>query len=288
MGVSFSGTGVFAGPPIPQRTVKDDVQTYLFNARYRPTKDLSLYTRIASGYRPASANLALVDPNTGQLLSEPFIKSDSLWSYEVGAKGNVAGGMLAYDAAVYHILWKDLQVFRSFMGVNVGGNADSDVSINGLETTLTLRPWHAFTLVGTASYSSSELDHDDPSIGARKGEQLPGIPKWTFSLTGDYVFPLGETVKGFVGAGLSYKGDTKTSFFGDGALLIPSNPNYTIPHYTTADLRLGVELSHFQVSLYATNLFNEYGFQSATTASFGGTATVLRPRTVGAVLTATF
>jgi len=286
--VSFTGTGVFAGPDISERTVTDNVKTYLINARYRPTKDLSLYSRIASGYRPASANLALVDPSTGQLLSEPFIKADSLWSYEIGAKGDVANGVFAYDTAVYHINWKDLQVFRSFMGVNVGGNADSHVSINGVEATLTLRPWRALSLVTAASYSSSKVDHDDASIGARGGEQLPGIPKWTLSFMGNYEYPLTERVKGFVAGGVNYKGDTKTSFFGNGATLVPSSPNYTIAHYATTDLRLGVNTEHFQVSLYATNLFNKYGFQSATTASFGGTATILRPRTVGAVLTATF
>jgi iron complex outermembrane recepter protein len=290
--VSFTGTGVFAGPDIDRRTVTDNVKTYLFNARYRPTKDLSLYARIASGYRPASANLALVDPSTGQQLSEPFIKADSLWSYEVGAKGNLADGVFGYDAAVYHINWEDLQVFRSFMGVNVGGNANSNVLINGLETTFTVRPWKALSLIASASYSSSEVAHDDSSIGAREGEQLPGIPKWTFSFSGNYEFPLTDDLKGFLAGGVNYKGDTKTSFFGgtsaNGTALVPSSPNYTIPHYTTADLRLGVNIKHFEVSLYATNLFNQYGFQSATTAAFGGTATILRPRTVGAVLTATF
>ena len=34
------------------------------------------------------------------------------------------------------------------MGVNVGGNADSDVTANGIEATLTLQPSSAFNLVG--------------------------------------------------------------------------------------------------------------------------------------------
>ena len=66
MGVLFSGTGFLAGPALPRQTVSDDVQTYLFNARYRPNDDLSLYVRIADGYRPASANLPLLDPATGR------------------------------------------------------------------------------------------------------------------------------------------------------------------------------------------------------------------------------
>ena len=65
MGVLFSGTGLLAGPALPRQTVSDDVQTYLFNARYRPSDDLSLYVRVADGYRPASANLPLIDPGDG-------------------------------------------------------------------------------------------------------------------------------------------------------------------------------------------------------------------------------
>jgi hypothetical protein len=38
----------------------------------------------------------------------------------VGAKGKFADGLFGYDVAVYRIKWEDLQVFRSFMGVNVG------------------------------------------------------------------------------------------------------------------------------------------------------------------------
>lgn len=292
MSVQYSGTGVLAGPTLPRTTVSDDVQTYLFNLRYRPSEETSLYMRIANGYRPASANLGLTDPNNpGNILSVPFVKADTLWSYEVGAKGNLADGALSYDVAVYHINWKDLQVFRSFMGVSVGGNADSDVTANGVEAALNWRPVDALTLNATAAYAISELDEDDPSIGGLEGEQLPGIPKWTFSLSGNYRFPLGQSVEGFVGGGVSFMDKRKSSFNGgasDGVVIAPSNPNYTADSYTTADLRVGATFEHYEISLYATNLFNEYAYQRATTNSFEGTATILRPRTIGAVISVDF
>ena len=184
MGVLFSGTGFLAGPNLPEQTVSDDVQTYLFNMRYRPNDDLSLYFRAANGYRPASANLPLIDPSTGGVLSVPFVKADTLWSYELGAKGNLSDSAFGYDVAVYLLKWKDLQVFRSFQGVNVGGNADSDVTATGVEATLTYQPSTGFNIAASLAYSQSELDEDDPSIGGLEGEQLPGIPEWTFSLSG--------------------------------------------------------------------------------------------------------
>ena len=192
MGVLFSGTGCWPARALPEQTVSDDVQTYLFNARYRPSDDVSLYVRAANGYRPASANLPLINPATGDVLSVPFVKADTLWSYEVGAKGNLAQGVFGYDVAVYLIKWEDLQVFRSFMGVNVGGNADSDVTANGVEATSRTSRRMPSTSRRRSRTRSSELDDDDPSIGGLEGEQLPGIPEWTFSLSGNYDFTLGS------------------------------------------------------------------------------------------------
>lgn len=286
--VTYSGTGLLAGPTIPKTTVSDDVDTYMFNLRYRPSEDVSLYARIASGYRPVSPNLGLIDPATGEILSVPFVESDSLWSYEAGAKGVLAGGTVLYDVAVYHLKWQDLQVFRSFMGVNVGGNADSDVTANGVEATLTLQPTDSFYLIGALNYANSELDDDDAAIGGVEGEQLPGIPEWTFSLKGNWTFPLGSSAEGFVGGGVIYQDERKTSFIGNGVDIVPPSPNYTTDDYVTADLRIGANFGRYEVALFATNLFNEYAYQTASTAAGIGSATILRPRTIGAVFSAEF
>jgi outer membrane receptor protein involved in Fe transport len=286
MSVLFTGTGFLAGPALPRQTVSDDVQTYLFNARYRPSDDLSLYVRIADGYRPASANLPLLDPNTGDVISLPFVKADSLWSYEAGAKGKLAGGAVGYDVAIYRINWQDMQVFQSLGGVNVGANADSDVTATGVEATLTLQPTSALNLVATAAYARSELDEDDAPLGGASGEQLPGIPEWTFSFSGDYDFMLGS-LDAFVGGGAAYQDSRKTSFEGRGAIA-PANTNFTVDDYLTVDLHTGVRLGRYKLSLYATNLFDEYGFQRATTVGTQGNATILRPRTIGAVFSAEF
>lgn len=290
--VEFTGTGVLSGPNLPKETVEDDVETYLFNLRYRPSDNLSLYGRIANGYRPASANLSLIDPGTGEILSVPFVESDTLWSYEVGAKGEWLDGVLAYDASIYRIDWENMQVFRSFMNVNVGGNADSDVTATGIETSVTWRPNDAFTLIGSIAYTKSELDDDDASIGGLEGEQLPRIPELTWSLNGRYDFDIGN-LQAFVGAGISYQDERKSNFIGgtagDGTVIAPATPNFTMPDYTLVDVRAGVAFDRYSVSVYATNLFDEYGFQNASTLSPEfGTATVLRPRTIGAVLSVEF
>ena len=287
MSVEFTGTGFLAGPNLPRESVDDDVDTYLFNLRYRPSDDVSFYTRVASGYRPASANLSLIDPGTGETLSVPFVASDSLWSYEVGAKGETAGGVLGYEVAVYRLDWQDMQTFQSFMNVNVGANADSDVTATGLETNLVWQPSEAFDLVASIAYTKSELDDDDPGIGGVAGEQLPRIPELSWSLDGRYDFLVGG-MDAFVGAGIAYQDERKTGFAG-GTVITPPTPSYTIEDYTLVDLRAGVRFDRYAVSLYATNLLDEYAFQNAgVIIPTQGNANVLRPRTIGAVLNVEF
>ena len=182
-------------------------------------------------------------------------------------------------------------MFRSFQGVNVGGNADSDVTATGVEATLTYQPSSNFNLAASLAYSQSELDEDDPSIGGLEGEQLPGIPEWTFSLSGNYDFMLGS-LDAFVGGGIAYQDSRNTSFdggVGSGAVVIaPPNRNFTTDDYVTADLRTGVKWGRYQLSLYATNLFDEYAFQRATTTGTQGSAAIVRPRTIGVVFNADF
>jgi len=173
------------------------------------------------------------------------------------------------------------------MGFNVGGNADSDVEGKGAEVAITLNPAEGLSLVGSVAYARSELASDDPSIGGREGEQVPGIPEWSAALWGNYDFSLGSSIDAFVGTGLVYRDERNTSFTGGGGIA-PANPNFTVPSYVTVDLRAGITAGRYQVSVYATNLFNEYAFQAATNAPFGGTASILTPRTIGAVLAVAF
>ena len=55
--------------PLPFSEIDDDVTNFLVNLRYRPSGNTSLYTRVASGFRPGGANSVLIDPETGNPLS---------------------------------------------------------------------------------------------------------------------------------------------------------------------------------------------------------------------------
>ena len=135
--LDFFGDGVlvtgFGPPQAATESVEDDVTTYLVNARYRPTENVSLYTRIATGYRGPAPNFPLFDPLTGQQVSIPFVESDEMISYELGAKGDAFNGVLDYDVSIWYSDYKNFQAGFSLNGVGVLANSDGGLRAKGFE-----------------------------------------------------------------------------------------------------------------------------------------------------------
>jgi len=279
--------GVPLVAPIPKSTIDDKVTNYLFNMRYRSSDTMSFYGRIASGYRPGSANFVLLDPETGEPLTQPFVKPDSLWSYEAGIKGTSADGRFSYDVSAFYIDWEDYIIQVIIMGSSVGGNADKATS-KGLEAALSFAATDALTIMGTMSYINAELGSDEPNLGGAKGEQLPNSPEWQAALDFNYDFNMGD-LPAYVGAAWRYKGDMPVGFSGytddDGVYWPSSSPRVTVDSYSLVDLRAGFQMKQFDVSFYVTNLLDEWAYTNfASSFSSVSRGTPTRPRTFGGVI----
>ncbi len=272
--------------PLPFNEITDDVTSYLLNLRYRPSDELALYARAASGYRPGGANFVIQDP-TGAPLTREFFDADTLWSYEVGAKGSLGDGRLGYDLAAFYIDWEDyqIQIFRS--GVGVAGNAEKAVS-KGLEASLNFAATDALTLRSTLSFTNAELAADAVDLGGADGDQLPNSPEWAATLDADYRFNLGSW-PAYLGASWRFKDDMPVGFDGytdaTGTFRPPSAPRLELDSYHLVDLRAGARFGQFDVSLYVTNLFDEWAYTHfAPSFSAASQGTPTRPRTIGTVL----
>jgi outer membrane receptor protein involved in Fe transport len=79
---------------------EDSSNTYQVTVRYCPTKDLSTFARVSTGYRPGGPNVV---QGAGTLVSD--FKPDKVTNTEVGLKGKAMDGRLNFDASVYHIDW---------------------------------------------------------------------------------------------------------------------------------------------------------------------------------------
>ncbi|WP_417460426.1 TonB-dependent receptor [Kordiimonas sp.] len=281
--LSYVSTGLLLGDAVFESDpIKDTVDTYLFSARYRPTDNLSLYARVASGYRPASANIPILDPATGDNLAPPMIDPDNVWSYEVGAKGATDGNVFSYDVALWMIDWANFQAFTSFSGVNTGGNAAGGLSAHGFEGSFNIRPTDALKLTTNVTYSRSKLNEDEPGIGGVEGEQLPDLPKWKGSFQADYMFDLTDSWSGNAGFGVRYTGKFISSYSAS-----TSTYPVQVDARTLVDASLSFTNDNVTIGLYATNLFNKRALQGRSDVIVGGGSSdssgiFERPRTIGA------
>ncbi|MBA2921006.1 MULTISPECIES: TonB-dependent receptor [Sphingomonas] len=278
------GSGLLVGS-VPETRTTDEVATYLLNARYKFSDDATAYLRYATGYRPGGPNFVVNDPATGLPLAEDTFRSDSLESYEAGFRAQTADRAFAIDLAAYHIDWKDIQVTTVAGGVSVIANAGR-AAVDGGELTLTVRPMTGFTASGAFAYQDARLTEDAPLLGARDGDRLPNVPRFTAALNLDYRLSE-EGLQPRLGATLRHVSARKAAFDGNAQL-----PQYRLPAYTSVDLRAGASLGKVDLQLFVRNLFDERGQISAFTvlSSLGGPAqvTMLQPRTIGLSATTRF
>jgi len=272
--------------PIPLTEIDDEVTNYLFNLRYRASDSMAFYGRIASGYRPGGANFLLLDPVTGLPITDPFFKPDELWSYEAGIKGSSADGRFSYEAAVFYIDWQDYQIGISRGGVGVVGNAAEAVS-KGAEASVSFAATDALTLRATVGYTNAELAADEPDLGGADGDQLPNSPEWQSAVDADYRFNMGE-LPTYVGLSWRYKGDMPVGFDGytdaGGTVFPPSSPRVIVDSYNLLDLRAGTIIGPVDLSLYVTNLLDEWAYTTFSSSFLApSTGTPTRPRTIGVV-----
>ncbi len=292
----FGFTGLLVPPLDQEDSIDDEVTTYLLNARWRVGEDLSLYTRVASGYRPAFSNVPIVDINTGQT-APTFVNSDSLWSYEVGAKGNAIEGKFSYDVALWFINWSDFQSALVINNLGTAGNSDQGISSHGFEGTFNALLTDQLRVSATIAYAKSTLDGDSAPLGALKGEKTRFLPEWTASLRADYDYTIGD-IDATLGFGLRYVGEYNTAYTGGFSDTLGQNVgfgtvNFPIESYVLADLNASFTSGQYTLNIYATNLFDNYTFGGGAATATGpttliATGGIIQPRTIGASVAVSF
>jgi outer membrane receptor protein involved in Fe transport len=267
----------------------EGVFTYSVAPHYQFSASTSAYARVATGYRPGGPNVLAPNAPPGV---KPTYKSDRLTNYELGIKTE-AGRRLSFDVSAFLIKWKNIQLFQSVDNVGFNANGGKATS-KGFEAQSSWRPVKGLSFLANAAYTNAHLDEDAPDAGGFKGNWLPWVPRWSFSLNGDYDWMLSSNLHAFVGAGYHYVGKEYGDF--DAAYFAETGHQRRINAYGEMDLRAGLDFSRFTLEAYVQNLFNSRGLTSATyltRAAFGGPALpdgalqagVVQPRTIGLSLT---
>lgn len=265
----------------PDQDTDNSAVTYLLTPRYKISPNLMLYARLASGYRPGGPN------NESSVNKLPTYAPDKTQNYELGFKGNVLDRRLSFDASIYYIDWKNIQLqvvdptTKSAIFVNAGG-----AKSQGVELSVTARPVRGLTVAGWIALDHAELTRNLPAglagtaVGL-SGERLPDGSRISghFSLEQDFLVT-GEWT-GFAAGELSYVGDRLGNFQPAGV----KRPNF--PGYAQLDLRAGTQHDLWTVNLFLNNITDKRGVLPSGTSNPVANF-IIQPRTIGLNVTRTF
>jgi len=279
---TFQNGGVALDPTYSYAsTSSQGVWTYLINPRLHVSKDVMLYGKVSSGFRPGGPNFVLPFPSS----VPPTFLPDKLWNYEVGEKGSFFNHRLTFDIDGYDIEWKDIQTTDNVNGINQLVNA-GNARIQGLESNFALHVVDGLSLTGAGSHTVARFTTPAPVLGlADSNARLPLSPRWNFSVGANYRFAVGTT-RAVASVTDTWTGQRTSGYQGSA-----TNVYYSLPSYNTVNASLGFTLpSGIELSAYVRNLFNSRGQLSAATLnnafgpSFPVPVTMSQPLTGGITL----
>jgi iron complex outermembrane receptor protein len=278
---------------------------------WQQNEDDMYYITAAKGFRPGGSNSLPSTTPTCVAALRAFglsngipatYNSDSLWSYEIGAKMRFADRRLRLDGSAFHIDWKNIQNLAQINGCGTAvtfnlGKATS----NGFDIALDAALTNSLTLGTTVSYVKATYD-DTVGAGSStvvsRGDWVGGtgiqagvLPSpWTITARGRYQFATFGGSNGYVWLEDVYHkanpGPVSTQ-----------NPNDTLsydalltqnPSTNVLNARLGVMIGKLDLSLFANNVLNSHpllGRFHALASDDRLQATTLRPLTLGLTMT---
>jgi outer membrane receptor protein involved in Fe transport len=200
----------------------------------------------------------------------------------VGVKGGALDGRLNYDFDVFDVEWRDIQLVAAvngLYGVTNGGAAHS----RGVEGAVSYVPIHGLSFSANGAYTDARLTQDTPaSVNGNVGDRLPESPFFSSTLGASYEHPLSSAIAGFGGLDWHFTGN-RLSEFAVGA------PRQTLPHYSMVDLRAGIRVNAYELTLYVKNAtdaraISEVSAETTLSGVNAFSASVITPRTIGLTL----
>jgi outer membrane receptor protein involved in Fe transport len=252
--------------------------TWSVSPRFEFNDGTSIYTRVATGFRPGGPNILPPGAPAGTPAS---YDSDRLTSYEAGLKTESYGGLFALDIAAYYLDWEDIQLAAVVNGFGVNANGGTAVS-KGLEFTASFFPTDNLTLSLNGAYTDAYLTQDtSPEVGGLDGDPLTFVPEWSFGLSADYEWVVMGDSTAYFGGTAGYTGKRPIGFDereADGSIT-------EVDSYTTLNLRAGLRTERWNFEIYGKNVTDEMGVTSVGTANTIATGRVelgtVWPRTYG-------
>tara|TARA_A100001391_G_scaffold7621_9_gene5052 strand:- start:2375 stop:4675 length:2301 start_codon:yes stop_codon:yes gene_type:complete len=237
---------------------------------WEPSMDTMIYATVSKGSRPGGVNQQI--PYVDGICKEDLDRNggpapgaygqDTVWSYEVGAKGSAAGGAVFFAGSAYYLQWKDKQQGRFACGLSYIDNSGEAIS-KGFDLSLNVRPAHGVSLGLAVAYTDAYFsqgiavinDAGEEIVSIAEGDSLVSQP-WTVVANAQYDFAIGSS-DAYIRGDYQYQGG-----FSPGSAFNPNTTAYDVnafkpidTHFVTA--RAGVDLGAWDISLFVKNLFDD-------------------------------
>jgi outer membrane receptor protein involved in Fe transport len=242
-----------------------------FGVKYQFDDDVMAYATAAKGFRPGGVNARLSPNICGPAAAQYGLtvdqlpttyKSDTVWSYEAGAKARMFDGMLQLNGDVYRIDWKNVQATQSpgfgcgiVFTANAGGARSQGVELEAQAILAEGLVANAGFELDNAEYTSTAAAIHGPIKDldvALKGQPF-AIPPWTLNLGARYSLPSDSDWLPYIRADLRLAGAYNQSVFGLGSFQ-PDNNH--VASSQNLNLRLGVEYNQYDINLFVLNATN--------------------------------
>jgi iron complex outermembrane receptor protein len=232
-------------------------------ARFEPSERLSVYASLTRGYKAGGFGTFTADspspiPDYGLVPAgtrPDAFEPETVWSKEIGAKGNLLGGRLQFDVAAFHYVYRDLQTnyydteTRTQQVINVG-----KVEGLGVETALTWRPSRYFDVYGNLTWTRTVTSGDRDCML----DDCGGLanPVWASNGVATAHYPLDDG-EAYLAGEWSYQGRRRESWDWRGITRREA--------YTAVNLRLGYRHGErWEANLYIQNLFDKLYYLGAS------------------------
>lgn len=271
--------------------LKHDNFSWRLGAEYDWTPDVMVYATASRGYKAGFVNEALSTGSPAPVVVKPEIPL----AFEVGLKGGFLDGRLSANAALFHTRIKDFQTDVSIPATGAGtvpsygqGNAPHIIT-QGVDLTLIARPVEGLSVTGNALYNDAHYSGGysvacatdyviDPIPGCIAfvpggttgskvvSGQISGVPKWRFTLSGEYEHTIFDGFTGFVQTDVVYRSGIST---------LAGDPLFEQGSDAQVGGRIGFrpDGGQWSIAVFGRNLQRDHKFQVGRDFAAPGTVT---------------
>ncbi|WP_299329458.1 TonB-dependent receptor [Parasphingopyxis sp.] len=281
--VQNDSTGLFGSQTFAESRTDNDFAPTV-SLRYEFTDELNGYVRFAQGFKSSGFNTDFVNAN-----SNFSVDPEHATAYEVGLKGNFAGGTVRSNLAVFLTDYENLQLSQ-ITGFGVTLNNAAEAEIFGIEFDIAAQLTDTFSVNAAIGYLDATYEDfagcpvpgaTDPAIAVANcaGNFLNLAPEWSTAVGAQWNGPVFGDWDGLVRVDWQYR--SEIFFEPQNTARLSGDERHLV------NLRAGLDNGTFSVFVWAENLFDEVYVNFAddrsaifvnTTQSFGP------PRTYGVTL----